>query len=244
MENLRLELEESRLKEQFVTEAMQKFQDEVDNSAEFILQLEEKVFKANKTTLELLKQLKEDENEILNMKDQIKELRQKVAVYCAVKTDLIDRKLADFINNWHDKHKLKLLFLRESEGIYLFGTKRLAIRVENDKINVRVGGGYLSIEEFLEQYTQIELQKLGRKENDKKNKEKEKEKENYKSSKSAQKHPWSGRNSAHKIETLMRKSGSLNPLSTNTDQLLSRNPSCVFINSRPCHSSSVQQLTF
>ena len=76
---------------------------------------------------------------------------------------MIDRKLADFINNWPDKHKLKMLFMRESEGIYLFGTKRTAIRLENDKITVRVGGGYLLIEEFLDQYTHIEHQKLQRK---------------------------------------------------------------------------------
>jgi hypothetical protein len=36
------------------------------------------------------------------------------------------------------------------------------IRVENNKINVRVGGGYLSIDEFLEQYTPTELEKLAR----------------------------------------------------------------------------------
>jgi hypothetical protein len=98
----------------------------------------------------LLKQLKDDEHEIYDLTEHIKELRHKVAVYCPVKTDLIDRKLAEFINNWPNKHKLKLLFIRESEGIYLFGTKRTAIRVENDKITVRVGGGYLSIEEFLD----------------------------------------------------------------------------------------------
>jgi hypothetical protein len=42
------------------------------------------------------------------------------------------------------------MFFRESEGIYQYGTKRINIRVENNKINVRVGGGYLSLEEFIE----------------------------------------------------------------------------------------------
>ena len=137
----------------------------MEGCSEFILTLEEKVYKANKTTLELLKQLKEDENEIAYLKEHAEELRKKVAVYVPCKSDLIDRKLAEFINNWPDKQKLKNLFTRESEGIYQFGTKRLAIRVENDKINVRVGGGYLSIEEFLETYTTVELQKIGRKDN-------------------------------------------------------------------------------
>lgn len=42
------------------------------------------------------------------------------------------------------------MFYRESEGVYQFGTKRVNIRVENNKINVRVGGGYLSVDEFID----------------------------------------------------------------------------------------------
>jgi hypothetical protein len=42
------------------------------------------------------------------------------------------------------------MFYRESEGVYQFGTKRVNIRVDNNNINVRVGGGYLSIDEFIE----------------------------------------------------------------------------------------------
>jgi Growth-Arrest-Specific Protein 2 Domain len=42
------------------------------------------------------------------------------------------------------------MFYREGEGVYMFGTKRVYIRVENNKIVVRVGGGYLSIDEFID----------------------------------------------------------------------------------------------
>ncbi len=54
------------------------------------------------------------------------------------------------------------MFQREGEGVYLFGTKRVNIRVDNNNINVRVGGGYLSVEEFIEQYTPTELERLAR----------------------------------------------------------------------------------
>ena len=36
------------------------------------------------------------------------------------------------------------------------------VKVERDKIQIKVGGGYLSIDEFLDQYTPIELEKLER----------------------------------------------------------------------------------
>jgi hypothetical protein len=55
------------------------------------------------------------------------------------------------------------MFMRESEGVYQFGSKRIAVKVEKDKINIRVGGGFLSIDEFLDQYTPVEMEKLERK---------------------------------------------------------------------------------
>mmetsp|Transcript_36255 Transcript_36255/g.26394 ORF Transcript_36255/g.26394 Transcript_36255/m.26394 type:complete len:106 (+) Transcript_36255:633-950(+) len=71
-------------------------------------------------------------------------------------------KLAEFINNYPDRQKLKIMFMRESEGVYEFGSRRVAVKVEKGKINVRVGGGYLSLDEFLDQYTPAELEKLER----------------------------------------------------------------------------------
>jgi len=58
--------------------------------------------------------------------------------------------LAEYINNFPERQKLKILFMRESEGVYQFGTKKVSVRVDMDRINIRVGGGYLSIDEFLD----------------------------------------------------------------------------------------------
>ena len=93
----------------------------------------------------------------------ILELQSKMTVYIPMKGDPIDKKLAEYINNYPDRSQLKIMFMRESEGVYSFGTKRVAVRVDKDRINIRVGGGYLSIDEFIDQYTPIELEKLGRK---------------------------------------------------------------------------------
>ena len=91
------------------------------------------------------------------------DLKSRIAVYIPVKDDLIDKRLAEFINNYPERSKLKIMFMRESEGVYQFGTKRVAVKVEKDSIKIRVGGGYLSIDEFLDQYTPVELEKLERK---------------------------------------------------------------------------------
>lgn len=56
------------------------------------------------------------------------------------------------------------MFLRESEGVYQFGQKRVYIKVEKgEKIFVRVGGGFMYINDFINQYTLEETDKIARK---------------------------------------------------------------------------------
>jgi len=112
-----------------------KLQKELETASDYILALEDKVYRANKTSLELLRQLKDAEIEIETLKNYIIELKQRIAVYIPVKDDAIDKRLAEFINNYPDRQKLKIMFLRESEGVYQFGSKRVAVRVDKDKIN-------------------------------------------------------------------------------------------------------------
>ena len=40
----------------------------------------------------------------------------------------------------------------------MFGTKRVFIGLENGVVRIRIGGGYSSIEEFIEIYTPLELE--------------------------------------------------------------------------------------
>ena len=66
----------------------------------------------------MLKQLKDCENEIDTLKAYIIDLKSRIAVYIPVKNDSIDKKLAEYINNYPERSKLKIMFMRESEGIY------------------------------------------------------------------------------------------------------------------------------
>ena len=69
-------------------------------------------------------------------------------MYVPVKDDPIDKKLADFLNNFPDRQRLKVMFLRESEGVYLFGTKRVFVKVEKDKIISKLDFSYLLLTVF------------------------------------------------------------------------------------------------
>ena len=161
-------MERTRAKQ--LDQGKQKMQAELENASAYIIELEEKFYKSQQTSLELLKQLKQVEfeneellHEIETLKQYIIDLKSRIAVYIPVKNDVVDKRLAEYINNYPDRQKLKIMFMRESEGVYQFGTKRVIVRVDKDRINIRVGGGFLSIDEFLDQYTPTELEKLERK---------------------------------------------------------------------------------
>lgn len=52
------------------------------------------------------------------MKSYILDLKARISVYIPVKSDYIDRKLAEYINNFPDRNRLKIMFMRETDGVY------------------------------------------------------------------------------------------------------------------------------
>lgn len=113
-------------------------------------ELEEKLYQSNLNCLNLLKNSRAQEEEIVALKSYILELKARVAIYVPVREDPLDVKLAEYINNYPDRTKLKIMFMRESAGVYAFGTKRINVEVMQDRIKVRIGGGYLSLDEFID----------------------------------------------------------------------------------------------
>mgnify|MGYP001015010108 FL=1 len=79
-------------------------------------------------------------------------------VYKEVEGDKIDKKLADIINTSDKKtdtsmNKAKLLFVREAEGVYTYCKKKVFMKVmEEDRLIIRVGGGYMSLDEFIDTF--------------------------------------------------------------------------------------------
>jgi regulator of replication initiation timing len=57
---------------------------------------------------------------------------------------------------------IEIPFLKESEGVYSFGSKRVFIKVESGKLFIRIGAGFLTLEEFLKIYLPLEIEKKNR----------------------------------------------------------------------------------
>ena len=96
-------------------------QKEINTSADYIGCIEERILETNKKSLELLKKVRDLESETATLKNYIIDLKARVAVYVPIKNDPVDCKVADFINNYPDRNKLKIMFMRDSAGVYQFG---------------------------------------------------------------------------------------------------------------------------
>jgi len=59
-----------------------------------------------------------------------------------------------------NKAKLTIDVQRISASNYMFGTKKILAKIINGKLVIRVGGGYMNAEEFIEQYGKIEMMKV------------------------------------------------------------------------------------
>jgi hypothetical protein len=88
------------------------------SATDYMTELEQKLVVSNKQSLELIAQLKDAEQEISVLREYIIDLKAKIAIYIPVKGDPVDTKLAEFINNYPDRKKLKVMFMRESNGVY------------------------------------------------------------------------------------------------------------------------------
>ena len=103
---------------------------------------------------EILKQnLAKYKNEITELKEQLKEKPRPQHQ----NIDSVDQMLFQHMN----KAKCPPALLRKlGQGEYIFGSRRIFAKFQNGKLVIRVGGGYLLVDEFLRIYTSHELAKL------------------------------------------------------------------------------------
>ena len=89
-------------------------QKQMSESVKYMEELENRVYQTNQVGLDLLTQIRDLSEELATLKVYILDLKQKIAFYVPIKDDAVDCKLADFVNNYPDRIKLKIMFVRES----------------------------------------------------------------------------------------------------------------------------------
>jgi hypothetical protein len=89
------------------------------------------------------------------MRREVFKLKQ-IKLYKPVQGDAVDEMFAGYLN----KAKLTIEVQRISASNYMFGTKKILAKIINGRLVIRVGGGYMNAEEFIEQYGKIEMMKM------------------------------------------------------------------------------------
>ena len=95
---------------------------------------------------EEMKAYRDRDAEFEKMLEYWKELHKINFKYINHRDDQVDAKLAEFINKADPEKRMKCLFVRESDGHYNYFTKKVIMKVENNNLIIRVGGGFMSID--------------------------------------------------------------------------------------------------
>ena len=79
-------------------------------------------------------------------------------VFALPKGDLLDEMIGQYIHQANCPVPIKKL----GNGYYIFGTRKIYAKILNGKLVIRVGGGYMVIEEFISTYAEQELAKMNK----------------------------------------------------------------------------------
>lgn len=136
----------------------------VDSSilSKIILQMSLDLLNSFRFAQQIVKLIETRDEEIAILKDLITELQKKIP-YIPAKNDPVDFAMAEYVNSLPEP--MEIPFVREDPGIYLFGSKRIYVKLDNDKLSskkylVRVGGGSILLDEYVESYGPNELNKM------------------------------------------------------------------------------------
>ena len=90
----------------------------------------------------------EEERRRLEEEERLRNLPKPKVKYVPVKGDKVDEKMAIYINNFD----MDVPMQRLGDGQYMFGSRKVFAKIMNDKLVIRVGGGFMLIDEFLPVY--------------------------------------------------------------------------------------------
>ena len=155
--NIEESLENQLLKLNFHQKISKSIEDEVNYFSDFIFSTSQHILQHSRI-LESIKLMLESKNiEFQALKDALSDIKSSNPVYIPIEGDYLDQALGEFLNKRDSV--IPVPFKRDSYGVYFFGSKKIMIKIEREKIIVRTGGGFIPIEQFIDTYLVGELDK-------------------------------------------------------------------------------------
>ncbi|CAG9332906.1 unnamed protein product [Blepharisma stoltei] len=130
---------------------------DLEAGAGYLVKEGEKIHEQAEKLDQLIDAVDTKDSELDGLKGQMGEIKKRNPPYVPGKDDNIDIALADFLNS--RQVPVPVQFVRQEPGSYLFGTRKINMKIENNRLIVRIGGGFTGIEEFVDIYTPIEIER-------------------------------------------------------------------------------------
>lgn len=130
----------------------------LDFTLKYLIDLSAKYLFQQRLISKMFKFLTDKDCEICLLRNKILQEQGGISIYTPEKNDNIDIAMADYINT--RPSFLEVGFLRVDQGVYLFGTKIVKVKLQNNRLIMCMGGGFMSIDEFISIFTPQELEKL------------------------------------------------------------------------------------
>lgn len=103
-----------------------------------------------------MKVLRKNFNEMRSRYEASKLKMRTIPEYRPINGDDLDKMVADWIHS----NSCPIPIVRLGNGYYKFGQKKIFAKITNGKLVIRVGGGYMGIDEFMYYYGAQELNKI------------------------------------------------------------------------------------
>lgn len=131
---------------------------DLESGASFLVNEGQKIHDQAQKLDHLIDAVDGKDRELDSLKSVMGEIKKRNPPYVPVKDDQVDIALSEFLNN--RQIPVPVQFVRTDPGNYNFGTRKIYIKIENSRLLVRIGGGFTGMEEFVDIYTPIELERL------------------------------------------------------------------------------------
>ena len=107
------------------------------------------------------KELLESKDEkIKTLKEEIEFMENKISR--DKNTEMTEAQELEFLMEDQREASIVPISKLSEPGVYLFGTKKMFVQILEHELMVRVGGGYVDINEYLIKYTDTELTKINK----------------------------------------------------------------------------------
>jgi hypothetical protein len=136
-------------------EEIERLKEEIQKRLERIDELNGLIDERNLRIDDLKAQIKDKDKKIKELEMKCKGVKKPIK-FKPIKGDEIDQMLADFLASFDCSVPIKKI----GDGYYMFGTRKIYAKIMNGKLVIRVGGGYMIIEEFIATYADQELAKM------------------------------------------------------------------------------------